>query len=77
MMEMRQVTYEDIQDYIEGRLRAEDQQRVERFLRRHPIYGARVTPLREQAIRTRGFGAYILQEAIPPEMIDLLRQLPK
>jgi hypothetical protein len=77
MMSTRIVNFESIQDYIEGRLGADDQARVERFLWLHPIYGERVRPLREQAIRTRRLGTFILREAVPRELLDLLKQLPR
>ena len=72
-----EITSDDLQDYIEGRLDPNGEARVEAYLRFNPAEAARVELLRQQALRLKKMGEDILNEPVPSHLLDLLRRLPK
>jgi anti-sigma factor RsiW len=72
-----QITPDDLQDYIEGRLGPNDEARVEAYLRLNPPEAAHAELLRQQARYLRKLGEDILKEPVPGHLLDLLHQLPK
>ncbi len=71
-----EVTTLDLQDYLDGRLSASRRVEVEAFLARNPQSAAEVEALRSQAMVLRRLGSDILDEPIPDQLLDLVRQLP-
>jgi anti-sigma factor RsiW len=70
-----QITPEQIQDYIEGRLRKDDEAFVEDYFRCHPGEAMRMRALRRQSERLRRFGERILNEPVPQRFRETLRRL--
>ena len=71
-----EVTTLDLQDYLDGRLSASRLVEVEAFLARNPQSAAEVEGLRSQAMVLRRLGSDILDEPIPDQLLDLVRQIP-
>lgn len=72
-----QITPDDLQDYIEGRLSRNDEARVEAYLRLNPAEAVHVELLRQQARYLRKLGEDIVQEPVPDHLLELVRRLPK
>jgi hypothetical protein len=72
-----QITPDDLQDYIEGRLSPNNEARVEAYLRLNPAEAAHVELLRQQARYLRKLGEDIVQEPVPDHLLELVRRLPK
>ncbi len=74
MKNRRAITDADLQDYIEGRLDDSARKRVEDMLAKDPRLAEEVERLRRQAMKLQEFGKQVLDEPIPPEMLDLIRK---
>lgn len=71
----KQVSADDLQDFIEGRLSVERRGEVEAYLSAHPAESRRVAILREQAGRLRRLGNEMLVEPVPAQFLDILKRL--
>lgn len=71
----KQVSADDLQDFIEGRLSGSRRAEVEAYLQEHPAEARRVEALREQAGRLRRLGSEMLTEPVPSQFLDILKRL--
>jgi len=71
----KQVSADDLQDFIEGRLSSERQAQVEAYLQSKPSEARRVEALREQAGRLRRLGSDLLADPVPSQFLDILKRL--
>ena len=74
MRNRRAITDADLQDYIEGRLDASARKKVDDLLARDAHLAEEVERLRRQAVKLQEFGKKVLEEPIPPEMIELIKK---
>lgn len=74
MKNRRAITDADLQDYIEGRLDAPARRKVEDLLAKDAHLADEVERLRRQAVKLQEFGKRVLDEPIPPEMLDLIEK---
>jgi len=69
------ISSEKIQDYIEGRLKEDEEVALGEYFRSHPREAMRAKALRRQAQRFRRFAEDILDEPIPQCVLDILQRL--
>lgn len=74
MKNRRAISDADLQDYIEGRLDESARKKVEDILARDERLAEEVERLRRQAVKLQEFGRRVLEEPIPPEMLELIRK---
>lgn len=74
MRNRRAITDADLQDYIEGRLDASARKKVEDLLAEDAHLAEEVERLRRQAMKLQEFGKKVLEEPIPPEMLELIKK---
>jgi anti-sigma factor RsiW len=74
MKNRRAITDADLQDYIEGRLDPAARRKVEELLAKDAHLADEVERLRRQAVKLQEFGKNVLNEPIPPEMLDLIEK---
>jgi anti-sigma factor RsiW len=72
----RKVTQQDLQDFVERRLAAADENRVLSYLRKRPDIEASTLKLRNQADLMRNLGRLILSEPVPPHLQSILLHKP-
>jgi anti-sigma factor RsiW len=70
-----QITPEEMQDYIEGRLAEDDAASVLEYLRFHPSEAAHMQALRRQAEKLRRFAEQMLNEPIPERFREIIERL--
>ena len=66
----RKVSNKELQDFVEGRLSQEDLSRIHAFLRKNPEIGTKLKALRRQAKMIRNLGNLLLDEPVPPYLMD-------
>ena len=76
MAERSVFTDEQIQDYIDGRLNERDRAAVAAYLLAHPRAAAEVEAVRRQSEALRALGQEILDEPVPEQLRQLLREPP-
>ncbi len=74
MKGLRAITEADLQDYIEGRLEPSKVQAVEARLAQDPGLAAEVEKMRRQVVRLQSLAKTMLDESIPPEMLELINK---
>jgi len=74
MKDRRAITDADLQDYIEGRLDPASRRKVEDLLANDARLAEEVERLRRQAVKLQEIGRTILNEPIPPEMLELIEK---
>jgi len=74
MKNRRAITDADLQDYIEGRLSPALRKKVEEMLAKDARLADEIDRLRRQAVKLQDFGKAVLDEPIPPEMIELIEK---
>lgn len=74
MKNRRAITDADLQDYIEGRLDDAARKKVEDLLANDAGLADEVERLRRQAVKLQEFGKNVLDEPIPPEMLELIKK---
>jgi anti-sigma factor RsiW len=68
----RKVSNKELQDFVEGRLSQKDLSRVQAFLRKNPEIENKLEALRKQAETTRNLGKLLLDEPVPPHLMDFI-----
>lgn len=76
MVERSAFTDEQIQDYIDGRLRERDRAAVAAYLLAHPRVAADVDAVRRQSEALRALGQEVLDEPVPEHLRRILRAGP-
>ena len=76
MVERNAFTDEQIQDYIDGRLRERDRAAVAAYLLAHPRVAAEVDAVRRQGEALRALGQGVLDEPVPENLRRILRAHP-
>lgn len=74
MKNRRAITDADLQDYIEGRLDESQRKKVDDLLAKDARLADEVERLRRQARKLQEFGRKVLEEPIPPEMLELIEK---
>ena len=74
MKDRRAITDADLQDYIEGRLDAEERAKVEARLATDALLAEEVERLRRQALKLQEIGRTMLEDPIPAEMLELIEK---
>ena len=74
MKNRRAITDADLQDYIEGRLSPALRKKVEEMLAKDARLADEIDRLRRQAVKLQDLGKAVLDEPIPPEMIELIEK---
>lgn len=69
------ITPEQMQDYIEGRLRKDEAAFVAEYFRFHPGEAVRMRALRRQAEKLQRFAEEILNEPIPERFRGVIQRL--
>ncbi len=69
------VSEDEIQEYLDGRLRADRKAVVEGYLARHPERAAEVQALMRQQGALKRLGEEILSEPIPERLQEVLRRM--
>ena len=72
-----EITEDEIQEYIDGRLNAGRRKEVEIYLAVRPERAAEVQSLLRQQEALRRLGNEILNEPIPDRFQQILRRIPK
>jgi anti-sigma factor RsiW len=76
MVERNAFTDEQIQDYIDGRLRERDRAAMAAYLLAHPRVAADVDAVRRQSEALRALGQGVLDEPVPEHLRRILRARP-